>query len=102
MRLPIYVIEFFGDLEPRPMRAYETLEVALDDLKAEFVSQTPDPEDDRIVVWRFVPGEVGQAVWHFSGWHWDPEARDLSGGPLPQGALPGFRKSLYELALGDQ
>lgn len=107
----MYIAEFLGDLRD-PMRAYSTLDAALDAIKAQFGARernidgdeyyaTPDPEDDRIVVWEAVPGETCKVVWHFSGWHWDGEACDLPGGPLPQGKLPGFHMSLYDLAMTD-
>lgn len=108
---PVYVTEFFGDLRD-PMVAHPTLDAALESLKQRFGVRVrnadgdaywnaPDPEDDRIVIWEATPGEVCKAVWHFSGWHWASEADDLPGGPLPQGRLPGFRRSLYEVAMED-
>jgi len=54
---------------------------------------TPDPEDDRILIWEIQNNGKNKVVWHFSGWHWD--AGEFS---LPQGTLPGDNKSLYELA----
>lgn len=56
---------------------------------------TPDPEDDRIVVWKCEPPQM-IPVWHFSGWHWDPDEFNL-----PQGKLPGHDKSLYEEAMSE-
>lgn len=57
----------------------------------------PDPEDDRILVWE-VDDDGYRIVWHSSGWHFDPEAHDLPGGPLEQGTLPGHRFTLNEAA----
>jgi hypothetical protein len=107
----LYLIEELGDLNG-PLQAYPTLNGALAALAARFGQKvtnadgeeyydTPDPEDDRIIVWEATPGEVCKAVWHFSGWHWDHEASDLPGGPLEQGVLPGCERSLYELAVDD-
>lgn len=116
---PLFEIRFYGDLEGSP-HSYSSLEAALDDLAREwgwkrdewrrldkFGNQigrepyTPDPEDDRVVIWKHEPGEESKAVWHFSGWHWSFDADDLPGGPLDQGKLPGWDKSLYELAMAE-
>jgi hypothetical protein len=69
----------------------------------------PDPEDDRVVIWEVTEGQHRKAVWHFSGWHWSPNAEDLPGGPLDQGTLDSISglprywwgKSLYEMAMAD-
>lgn len=125
---PVYVIQYFGDLlrrwdndqddymqvSPIPAPVFTTLDDALQWLvDEENFGQyapndegneypiTPDPEDDRIVIWEFTPGERGKVVWHFSGWHWVHDASDLPGGPLEQGILPGNSRSLYELAVDD-
>jgi hypothetical protein len=57
--------------------------------------ESPDPEDDRIVVWEIAEGKTMKAVWHFSGWHWSGEELGI-----PQGSLPGDQASLYEIANG--
>lgn len=49
-----------------------------------------DPEDDRILIWEILPTGHKKVVWHFSGWHWDPDEFDL-----PQGRLMGHDKSVY-------
>lgn len=59
----------------------------------------PDPEDDRIVIWELFADGSSVCRWQFSGWHWDPDAGDLAGGPLDQGVLPGDTVSLYALAI---
>jgi hypothetical protein len=61
----------------------------------------PDPEDDRIVVWEVLDTGHKKPIWHFSGWHWDPDAHDLFEHPEPQGKLPGHSKSLYEEVMED-
>ncbi len=55
--------------------------------------QTPDPEDDRILIWEAQPDGSEKVVWHFSGWHWNTDEFGL-----PQGTLPGDDKPLYTLA----
>lgn len=55
--------------------------------------QTPDPEDDRILIWEITDTGHRKVVWHFSGWHWDPSEYGL-----PQGILPGDVETLYKLA----
>lgn len=61
-----------------------------------------DPEDDRIVIFDAHLNRSDRrlrAVWHASGWHWPYDASDLHGGPLDQGKLPGYTKTVYELAI---
>lgn len=120
----IYVIEYKGDL-PHTRRlehpeAFYSLDEAFERLTRLFLTDvevweengkeyknypnTPDPEDDRIVVWEMNPGATAsaKAVWHFSGWHWLHDANDLPGGPLEQGTLPALNgKSLYDVANGE-
>jgi hypothetical protein len=122
---PVFIIECFGDLlrdRVMPPTACASLPEALeviarvfpgwDDDSDEVLSRPedvlldrrtvyPDPEDDRIVVWRAQAGEPVVVVWHFSGWHWEGDAADLPGGPLPQGALPGDSRSMYEIAMSE-
>lgn len=57
------------------------------------IPNTPDPEDDRILIWEIQSDGQAKVVWHFSGWHWNADEFDL-----PQGTLPGDNISLYELA----
>jgi hypothetical protein len=110
---PLYIVEFRGDLHDPPA-AYLTLDGALDALHVRFgrsdvdpddgfvsYPDSPDPEDDRIIVWEATPGQTCRAVWHFSGWHWQTDAADLPGGPLEQGVLPGHDRPLYDLAAQD-
>jgi len=100
----MHIIQYFGDIH-RPMTAHASLDEALAALirfgkraADGFYDDTPDPEDDRIIIWEAIPGETCNVVWHFSGWHWRHDAADLPGGPLEQGKLPGFDKSLYDIA----
>lgn len=80
-----YIVELLGDLEGTHI--FNTLSAAL-----EFIREnvSPDPEDDRILVWEVLVSEHKKVVWHFSGWHWDSDEFGL-----PQGALPGDGESLY-------
>lgn len=66
------------------------------DKTGEFYRETPDPEDDRILIWEILDSGHAKVVWHFSGWHWDAEEFGL-----PQGKLPGDEEDLYTLALRD-
>lgn len=107
-------MQYLGDLE-RDQNLHKTAHRSLDDALQEIAKHfgqavteddytyitTPDPEDDRILVLENDPTNGVKAVWHFSGWHWDPDCSDWPGGPLPQGTLPGHDKSLYALAMDD-
>jgi len=62
--------------------------------------ETPDPEDDRILIWEITNEGHSKVIWHFSGWHWDSDCSDLVDGGLPQGKLPNATESLYKLAIG--
>jgi hypothetical protein len=119
----MYLVQYFGDIEHGDQRSvdgrwitvswaaenrgYNYLSEALHAITTDFplewdreekrdIRRTPDPEDDRIVVWELQAGETLKAVWHFSGWHWDSEEFGLS-----QGTLPGDKSSLYDLAMED-
>jgi len=59
-----------------------------------FKRQTPDPEDDRILIWEITDTGHRKVVWHFSGWHWNANEYGL-----PQGTLPGDDVCLIALAL---
>lgn len=98
-----------------PWRAHErvftSLDLALQEIAADFPIEkhldwdgkwdhtykrtSPDPEDDRIIVWELIPDHVMRPVWHFSGWHW---SRDFLNG-LEDGKLPGDKDSLYGIAM---
>jgi hypothetical protein len=118
--MSVHIVEFKGDLPrtrnkdgcDKPHAFYNLnealaflIELFLKDAEPDedgpgmYYPHLPDPEDDRIIVWEAHPdsGEV-KAVWQFSGWHWEHDAADLPGGPLPQGKLPGLSATLYELA----
>ena len=62
------------------------------------ISPTPDPEDDRILIWEITNDGHSRVIWHFSGWHWCFDCSDLVEGGLPQGKLPNAAESLYKLA----
>jgi hypothetical protein len=102
-----YMVEYLGDIKGRWF--FETLDLALAKISKDFpckneeyddwagttiVSDTPDPEDDRILVWEILPTGHSKVVWHFSGWHWDSQEFGI-----PQGSLPGATESLYSIAL---
>lgn len=94
-------------------RVFTSLELALEEIAADFPIEkhldwdnkwdhtyrrtTPDPEDDRIVVWELIPDHIMRPVWRFSGWHWS----DSQYMNFPQGTLPGDKHSLYAIAMGD-
>ena len=106
-----YVIEFLGDLEGDwDNSIHESLDRALEGLSAlypvdtyeehgvglpEERRQTPDPEDDRILIWEVLQSGHRKVVWHFSGWHFDQEEYG------PQGTLPGDGNTLYALAMAE-
>jgi hypothetical protein len=91
-----YMIERLGDIDGKTY--HNTIDEALNQLAFEYPIKdgeryTPDPEDDRILIWERPDTEPDKVVWHFSGWHWDAEEFGI-----PQGKLPHDDKSLYELA----
>jgi len=100
-----YIIERLGDIEG--LTIHNSLEEALQQLEKEYpitkdedgnlYRETPDPEDDRILIWEVLPSGHKKVVWHFSGWHWDSD--EFYG--LEQGKLPNDEKSLYEIAMED-
>jgi len=78
-------------------KAYDVVEYLTNTLNISewlFERQTPDPEDDRILIWEITDTGHRKVVWHFSGWHWDANEYGLL-----QGVLPGDGISLYALAL---
>lgn len=115
----LYILVCYGDIPHlRPhmagMYAFPTLDAALNVVEGEFTRREkivgepdgefvslPDPEDDRIVIYAATANEPLKVVWHFSGWHWDGDAADLVGGPLKQGKLPNYDKSLYDICMED-
>lgn len=113
---PVYVIECDGDMHSPSgtyafdATSYATLDAALAFLSAEYgtvleddgdgdvemVRQSPDPEDDRIIVWEILPSGHRKAVWGFFGWH--HSADDFACG---QGTLPGDDEPLSAIASRD-
>lgn len=104
----VYVIERLGDLDGLTVHA--SLDDATAHLAAEFpygededlggvvhrTRLTPDPEDDRILVWEILPTGHRKVVWHFSGWHWNADEFGID-----QGSLTGDARSLYQMANED-
>jgi hypothetical protein len=106
----IYLVDFFGDIADKsynggykfmPRRAFPTLDKALAWLATSNLAEKFDPEDDRITITEFLPSGHGKVVWHASGWHWEFDAKDLTGGPLEQGKLPGHELGVYGEAMVD-
>jgi len=107
---PLYVVECEGDLHSLSgtmvfdMTTHATLGAALAVIDAEYPRDpdepsgrsTPDPEDDRILVWEVLPTGHRRAVWGFFGWHHSSDEFDC--GP---GTLPGDDEDLYSLAMKD-
>lgn len=111
---PVYVIECEGDMHSLSgtfafdLTTHPTLDAALALLSAEYctiqeddgdgdvemVRQSPDPEDDRIIVWEVLPSGHRKAVWGFFGWH--HSADDFACG---QGTLPGDDEPLSAIAM---
>lgn len=118
----MYLVEYNGDIERgRPVwegqdyvfkrwiaqnGVFNTLDETLDAIAQDFplvnddgvpVRQTPDPEDDRIVVWELETGKKKTPVVAFVGWHWSmtdlPGAIDMT--------LPGDEMTLYDIAMED-
>ena len=100
-----YIIERLGDISG--LTIHNSLEEALEQLekeypleyngKGEIYRETPDPEDDRILIWEVLPSGHKKVIWHFSGWHWDSEEFYN----LEQGKLLSDTRSLYHIALDD-
>lgn len=117
MEAPIYVIECEGDCHSKSgsfaidNRWFPSLEGALAFLSEEYPLQTetidgkefisrltPDPEDDRILIWEILPSGHRRAVWGFFGWHWSHSEQNYACG---QGKLPGDDDDLFLLAVRD-
>ncbi len=95
-----YIIERFGDISG--ITNHATLTDALIYLDKEFPKDedghrnSPDPEDDRILIWKVLPTGHKKLVWHFSGWHWYNQAEDIIKGGLEQGKLDNDKDCLYK------
>lgn len=104
----VYVIERLGDLDGNTV--HESLDAAFAYLSLEYPIEehtdfggettegrsTPDPEDDRILIWEILPSGHKKVVEHFSGWHWNPDEFGI-----PQMTLPGDDKPLMSIAMAD-
>lgn len=92
-----YIIERLGDISGET--THNTFDEAIKQLETEYpindegIRMTPDPEDDRILIWEVLDSGHKKVVWHFSGWHWDTGEFDIS-----QGSLPGDKECLYKIA----
>lgn len=110
---PIYIIECDGDCHSRSGAYaidghwFPSLDAALAFLSSEFpeevedgvtMRQTPDPEDDLIIVWEVLPSGHRKSVWAFFGWHHSHSSEHHACG---QGTLPGDTDTLYTLAMRD-
>ncbi len=75
------------------LKSFATLDQALAYLKEKYGDDEnlPCPEHDQILVWEVLPSGHRKIVWHFSGWHYNPDYYTT----LPQGKLPGDEMSLY-------
>lgn len=111
---PIFVIECDGDMHSRSgtfafdLTSHASLDAALGIIAAEYptedqddgcggtetIRQTPDPEDDMILVWEILPSGHRKVVWGFFGWH--HSADDFACG---QGTLPGDDEPLSAIAM---
>lgn len=112
----VYVIECNGDCYSRSgeyaidNQWFASLDDALAYLASEFplepdadnpgqvVRRTPDPEDDRILVWEVLPSGHRKTVWGFYGWHWPSAEEHSAHGNC---ALPGDSETLYTIACRD-
>ncbi len=96
----MYIIERMGDISGKSI--HNSLTDALLYLDKEFPKDedgyrySPDPEDDRILIWEVLDTGHRKVVWHFSGWHWDFSAEDVIGVGLEQGKLLGDTNCLYD------
>jgi len=100
-----YIIERLGNISG--LTIHNSLREALEQLEKEYpiikdkdgnlCRETPDSEEDRILIWEVLPSGHKKVVWHFSGWHWDTEEFYN----LEQGKLPSDAESLYGIALDD-
>ena len=102
----VYVIERLGDVEGDTVHesrdaalAYLALEYPIE-MQSDFGDEigegrsTPDPEDDRILVWEILPTGHKKVVEHFSGWHWNADEFGIE-----QMTLPGDDAPLINLAM---
>ena len=111
---PLYLIECDGDMHSLSgdfvfdATIHDSLDAALAVIAAEYpttwepefsgagleqVRQTPDQEDDRIIVWEILPTGHIRAAWGFFGYHWSADDHDCG-----QCALPGDSVDLYTIA----
>lgn len=112
---PIYIIECHGDCHSKSgsyaidNQWFPSLELSLAYLASEYPAegdagdddaddyqQTPDPEDDKILIWEVLPEGHRKIVWGFFGWHHSADDHECG-----QGSLPGHCESLYAIAVRD-
>lgn len=104
----LYVFECDGDMHSASgtfafdLTVHASLDAAFAILEAEYprtrddpgqFRETPDPEDDRILLWEVLPSGHRKVVWAFTGWHHSSD--EFACG---QGRIPGDPKDLYDLA----
>lgn len=102
-----YLVTVEGDLDDVPVGGFDTLRHALMYVFDRYSGPpdedgsipTPDPEDDRILVWERTTSGHAKVVWHFSGWHYPSKYENLDGSVVEQGALPEHNKPLYIIAM---
>lgn len=58
--------------------------------------ETPDPDEDQILIWEILPSGHRKVIWHYSGTHLQKKHM------IPQGRLPGDSEDLYTLAQRDR
>lgn len=102
----VYVIERLGDIDGATVHeslnaafAYLVLEYPIE-MQSDFGDEigegrsTPDPEDDRILIWEVLPTGHKKVVEHFSGWHWNADEFGID-----QMTLPGDSQNLMAIAV---
>ena len=108
----LYYLQFCGNVEKEQKASlHRSLDEALGRLESIYplrqeaedgvgeiftFRETPDPQEDQILIWEILPSGHRKVEWHFSG-------RDLQEeGMAPQGRLPTDSEDLYTLAMREQ